>query len=212
MNRRRFVLALSGAGLGGLGVTGAVLSACTTTHTMPDDPGDACDMFQHQNGWWRAVRASEQRCGASPALQLAIIRQESGFRYRARPPEKHVLWIIPAGRVTTAHGYSQALNQTWDQYKRARGDDGVDRTEFSDATDFVAWFVSRSKSELGIPYSDARSHYLAYHEGRGGYARGSYRGDAALMSSARRVQGYYDTYAGQLARCQGELSRGWLPF
>ncbi len=193
------------------GLPAAALAACTT-HEMPEEPGDACDMFHNQGGWWRAVRTSEHRWGAPPALQLAIIRQESGFRYRARPPEKHFLWIIPIGHVTSAHGYSQAVNSTWDEYKRARGDNGVDRTEFSDATDFVAWFASVSHRELGIPYSDARGHYLAYHEGRGGYARGSYQGNGALMESAERVQGYYDTYTAQLSRCQGDLNHWWWPF
>jgi hypothetical protein len=208
MDRRVFLL----GALGAIGVSSIALNACTTTHAMPDEPGDACDMFRHQGGWWRAVRTSERRWGAPPALQLAIIRQESGFRYRARPPEKHFLWIIPAGHVTSAHGYSQALNNTWDEYKRARGDNGVDRTEFSDATDFVAWFAGVSHRELNIPYSDARGHYLAYHEGRGGYARGSYESNSALLASAARVQAFYNAYSEQLGRCQGDLNHWWWPF
>ncbi len=200
-------------GLGLIGVMAATpLSSCATTHQLPDEPGDACDMFRNQGGWWRAVRASERRWGAPPALQLAIIRQESGFQYRARPPRGRFLWIFPGAHITSAHGYSQALNQTWDEYKRARGDNGVDRTEFSDATDFVAWFASVSHRQLGIPWNDARGHYLAYHEGHGGYSRGSYQGNASLMASASRVQGYYDTYSAQLDRCQSQFNHWWWPF
>lgn len=208
MRRRDVLFGLAAAG-GVLAMSS--LSGCVT-HDLPDEPGDACDMFHHQGGWWRAVKSAERRWGAPPELQLAIIRQESGFRYRARPPEKHFLWIIPAGHVTSAHGYAQALNTTWDEYKRARGDNGVDRTEFSDATDFVAWFTSVTHRQLGVPYSDARSHYLAYHEGRGGFSRQTYRGDAALLAAAQRVQTYRDTYAAQLSRCEGDLNHWWWPF
>lgn len=208
MERRTFLFGLMCTGMLG----GVALASCSTTHEMPDDPGDACDMFRNQGGWWRAVRTSERRWGTPPALQLAIIRQESGFHYRARPPERHILWIIPAGHITSAHGYSQALNTTWDEYKRARGDEGVDRTEFSDATDFVAWYASVTHRQLGVDYSDARAHYLAYHEGRGGYSRGSYNGNESLSAAADRVQGYYNAYASQLDRCDGELNRWWWPF
>lgn len=108
-------------------------------------------------------------------------------------------------------GYAQALETTWDEYARAVGDRGVDRDEFRDAADFVAWYAGRSHTELGIPFTDARGHYLAYHEGRGGYRRGSYSGNRGLQSTAARVQGYRDTYQAQLNRCEGRLN-SWWPF
>ncbi|HWA00742.1 MAG TPA: transglycosylase SLT domain-containing protein [Caulobacterales bacterium] len=203
MRRRDFIV--------GMAAMAALASGCTT-HATPEEPGDACDMFRNQGGWWRAVKSAERRWGAPPALQLAIIRQESGFRYRARPPRRRILWIIPGPHQTSAHGYAQALNSTWDEYKRARGDDGVDRTEFSDATDFVAWYCSVTQRQLGVDYSDARGHYLAYHEGRGGYSRRTYQGDAGLLAAAARVQSYRDAYQAQLDRCSGQLNRWWWPF
>lgn len=189
----------------------AALSACVSNDPVAD-PGDACEMFETQEGWWRSVKRAERRWGAPPALQLAIMRQESGFDHNARPPRGRILFIFPGRRASTAHGYAQALSSTWEEYERARGDDGLDRNEFSDAADFVAWYAGRSHQELGIAYADARSHYLAYHEGRGGYRRETYRGNATLMASASRVQSYYDTYAAQIDRCDGRLNRGWLPF
>ncbi|MEQ1817492.1 MAG: transglycosylase SLT domain-containing protein [Terricaulis sp.] len=200
MHRRLFIL----------GAT-ATLGACVTNDPV-DDPGDACEIFETQEGWWRSVKRAQRRWGAPPALQLAIMRQESGFDHNARPPRGRILFIFPGRRASSAHGYAQALRSTWEEYEQARGDDGLDRNEFSDAADFVSWYTSISHSELGIPYSDARSHYLAYHEGRGGYRRGSYSGNSTLLASADRVQGYNDTYAAQLDRCDGRLNRGWLPF
>ena len=187
-------------------------SGCTTTSAYPDNPTNACDMFEDQAGWWRAVKRAERRWGAPPELVLAIIRQESGFDNDARPDRTRLLWVIPWRRPSSAHGYAQALTSTWEEYEREAGDRGLDRDEFSDAADFVAWYAGKSHRELGLPWSNARGHYLAYHEGRGGYRRGTYRGKTWLINVANRVQGYRDTYAAQLSRCEGRLNRGWLPF
>lgn len=199
MDRRALILAAA-----------ASLAACVT-HERPDEPGDACSMFERQDGWWRAVRRAERRWGAPPALQLAIIRQESGFDHNARPPRGRFLFFFPGRRASSAHGYAQALTDTWEQYERARGDNGLDRNEFSDATDFVAWYCAGNRRELGISFQDARSQYYAYHEGRGGYRRGSYRGNSTLQAAAGRVQTWYEVYAGQLDRCEGRLN-SWWPF
>jgi hypothetical protein len=200
MHRRALILA-----------AGAALTGCVT-HRQPDEPGDACDMFEHQDGWWRSVKRAERRWGAPPALQLAIIRQESGFDHNARPPRGRFLFIFPGARASSAHGYAQALRSTWEQYERERGDRGADRSEFSDAADFVSWYCAGTQRQLGLRYEDARGHYLAYHEGRGGYSRGTYNGNSTLLGAASRVQGYRDAYQSQLDRCQGRLDRWWSPF
>lgn len=194
-----------------LGAAALTLGGCVSDD-RPDNPGDACDIFEQNGGWWRAVKSAERRWGAPPALQLAIIRQESGFNNNARPARRGGFLFFPGRRPSSAHGYAQALTTTWEEYERARGDDGLDRDEFSDAADFVSWYASISRRELDLPYSDARGHYLAYHEGRGGYRRGTYRGKDWLIQTANRVQSYRDTYHAQIDRCDGRLNRGWLPF
>lgn len=200
MHRRLFILGAS-----------ASLAACVS-HEAPDEPGDACAIFEQNDGWWRAVKRAENRWGAPPALQLAIIRQESGFNHDIRPARGRGFLFFPGRRPSSAHGYAQALSSTWEEYERARGDSGADRDEFSDAADFVSWYAGGRQRELGIPFEDARSHYLAYHEGRGGYRRRTYEGNATLQASASRVQSYRDTYAAQIDRCEGRLNRWWLPF
>jgi hypothetical protein len=188
-----------------------VVSACAASEP-PDEPANACAIFEQHKSWWRAAKRAERRWGAPPALQLAIIRQESGFDHNARPPRGKFLFIFPGARASSAHGYAQALSSTWREYERARGDDGLDRDEFADATDFVAWYASGTHRELDVPYSNARAHYLAYHEGRGGYRRGSYRGKSGLLASAARVQSYRDAYQSQLDRCRRRLDGGWFSF
>lgn len=199
MNRRMLTLCAA-----------AMLGACVST-TPPDDPGDACSIFEQHDSWWSSVKRSQRRWGAPPALVLAIIRQESGFDHNARPARGRGFLFFPGRRPSSAMGYAQALETTWAEYERAVGDSGVDRDEFRDAADFVAWYVGRSHRELGIALTDTRAHYLAYHEGRGGYQRGSYRGNRTLLAAAARVQGYHDAYQAQLNRCEGRLN-SWWPF
>lgn len=200
MNRRLLLLAAA-----------AALPACVST-TPPDQPGDACAIFEQHESWWRSVKRAERRWGAPPALQLAIIRQESGFDHNARPPRGRFLFFFPGRRASSSYGYAQALKSTWAEYERAAGDRGVDRDEFRDAADFVSWYAGKSRRELGLDFADARAHYLAYHEGQGGYRAGSYRGKAQVLAAADRVQRLRDAYQGQLARCEGQLNRWWWPF
>lgn len=199
MHRRTFLLCAA-----------AALGACASK-TPPDEPGNACAIFEQHDSWWSSVRRSERRWGAPPALVLAIIRQESGFDHNARPARGRGFLFLPGRRPSSAMGYAQALETTWEEYARAVHDHGVDRDEFRDAADFVAWYTGRSQRELGIPFTDARAQYLAYHEGRGGYQRGSYRGNRTLLAAANRVQGFYGAYQAQLSRCEGRLN-SWWPF
>ena len=53
----------------------------------------------------------------------------------------------------------------------------------------------------GVPLHDAYNQYLAYHEGKAGYARGSYRGKSWLPPVARDVQAWATLYQQQLQAC-----------
>ena len=49
--------------------------------------------------------------------------------------------------------------------------------------------------------SDAKKQYLAYHEGHGGFERGSYRKKAWLLSVSDKVNRRANSYKKQLKRC-----------
>jgi hypothetical protein len=53
----------------------------------------------------------------------------------------------------------------------------------------------------GVPTGDAYNQYLAYHEGKAGFARGSYRGKPWLPPVARDVQAWAVRYDQQLRLC-----------
>ena len=52
-----------------------------------------------------------------------------------------------------------------------------------------------------MPLHDAYNQYLAYHEGKAGYARGSYRAKAWLPAVARDVEAWAVRYDTQLRTC-----------
>ncbi|MDX5357361.1 MAG: lytic transglycosylase, partial [Rhodobacterales bacterium] len=59
-----------------------------------------------------------------------------------------------------------------------------------------------SEERLGIHRTDARNQYLAYHEGRAGFARGSHRAKPWLMAVSDRVASRSETYRAQLENCR----------
>src|SRR5690606_16932254 len=98
------------------------------------------------------------------------------------------LGVIPWKRPSSAFGYAQALDSTWDLYRRDANNFLASRADFDDAMDFVGWYNHTSYQRNRIARDDAYSLYLAYHEGHGGYARGTYRGKPWLLERARGVQ------------------------
>ncbi|AJE46420.1 lytic transglycosylase [Celeribacter indicus] len=186
------------AGLAGLCLL--ALASCGDGQP-PRDAENACSIFRERPHYRRALEASEKKWGVPVHVQMALIYQESTFRPRARPPKTYFLGFIPTGRVSSARGYAQAIDGTWDDYRNGPGRAGASRSNFRDAADFVGWYVSDNNRALGISNSDARNSYLAYHEGRTGYRRGSHNGKGWLLSTAGRVSDRAARYQSQLLYC-----------
>lgn len=178
----------------------------------PSQPGDLCAMFHEKEDWFAAAQASHERWNAPIPVLMAIIYHESGFVADAAPPRSHLFWIIPWTRVSSAYGYTQALDSTWAWYVEETGNSWANRDVFADAIDFVGWYIDTSHDMLGISKADAFSQYLAYHEGQGGYRHGSYRGKQWLLETAHSVAARAHRYARQLRTCRADLASdsGWL--
>jgi len=179
----------------------AVGSCSSTPSGPPSAANDICAIFDERPAWREAVLASAIRWGAPIEVQMAIIWQESGFRAEARPPKRYFLGLIPRGRASSAFGYAQAIDGTWDWYRRETGNRGADRDDFEDAADFVGWYMAKTLVSNGVLMHDAFRHYLAYHEGHAGYRRGDWQSKGWLQSSAGRVADQASLYRGQLQRC-----------
>ena len=167
----------------------------------PRQMENACAILKERPQYLRAFRAAERRWGVPTHVQMATIYQESKFVSDARTPFRYTLGIIPMGRQSSAFGYSQALDGTWEEYVAQAGSRRARRDNIHDATDFMGWYMSKSREELGIPMYDARNHYLAYHEGRNGYRRGSFNNKAWLVRVAGTVEARAATYQAQLRAC-----------
>ena len=178
------------------------LAGCST---VPDDIDNLCAIFEEEPDWFAATAESEKKWRAPIALQMAILFHESGFVDDARPGWRWFLGVIPLRRKSSAYGYAQALDGTWAHYRSETGNSGADRDDFEDAVDFVGWYMAESRRRLKLRSDDGYRHYLAYHEGQGGYARGSYRGKAWLIRRAHTVDARMRRYGGQLRSCRAQL-------
>jgi hypothetical protein len=170
--------------------------------TSPSNLDNACSILEQRPGYYRAFRAAERRWGVPVHVQMATIYQESKFDSDARTPFQYRLGVIPVGRQSSAFGYSQALDGTWEEYLVEGSHRRARRDNINDATDFMGWYMKKSEQELGIPMVDARRHYLAYHEGRTGYRRGSYNAKAWLLRVSSQVGERAVIYEQQLKGCR----------
>lgn len=188
------------------------LAACATK--PPEAQENACRIFEQKRSWYSATRKVERKYGVPISLQLAIVKQESSFVHNARPERGKFLFIFPGRRPSSATGYSQALDTTWETYKADTGRRFADRKDFKDAVDFIGWYADQSSRRSGIRHGDAYNQYLAYHEGQGGYNRGSYRSKPGLQQTARQVARNAHRYEAQLDQCERQFRRGipLIPF
>jgi hypothetical protein len=181
-----------------------LVAACggERTGSAPSDLDNACRILDQRPEYVRAFRATERAWGVPVAVQMAVIYQESKFVPNARPPQQFALGVIPMGRQSSAMGYSQALDGTWAEYQRERGGRRARRDSIHDATDFMGWYMSETAQTLGVPLNDTERQYLAYHEGRTGYANGSYQRKAWLMEVASGLEERAAMYDAQLRSCR----------
>lgn len=178
------------------------VAACGSgNYSAPRNLDNACAIVDQRPNYLRAMQQTERRWGVPIAVQMATIYQESKFVGNARTPQKFALGVIPLGRQSSAYGYSQALDGTWEEYQRAEGGRGAKRDDIRDATDFMGWYFRETQEELGISVADTRNQYLAYHEGRTGYRRGSYRNKQWLLRVSNEVAARAIQYDAQLRSC-----------
>lgn len=170
--------------------------------TAPRQLDNACAIVAERPKYVRAFKATERRWGVPVHVQMATIYQESRFVSNARTPYKYAAGVIPTGRQSSAFGYSQALDGTWKEYQRSTNSRSAKRDRIRDATDFMGWYMAETQEKLGISVTDTRNQYLAYHEGRTGYARGTYHKKSWLVRVAGEVDARSKMYATQLEKCR----------
>ena len=183
---------------------GFVLQSCMVT--PPQNPDNICLIFEEKKSWYKAAIRSEKRWKIPPYVLMSFVYQESSFQSDAKPDRTKLLWVIPWKRKSTAVGYSQALNMTWEDYKDETGNTRASRKNFKDSADFIGWYASKGYYQ-GFERTDARSLYLAYHEGYGGFEKKTYRKKQWLIKVADRVQARSSKYQKQYWSCAKDLKK-----
>ncbi|MCG8316194.1 MAG: transglycosylase SLT domain-containing protein [Pseudomonadales bacterium] len=176
----------------------------------PKKIDNICSVFREKDDWHEDALEAAKKWGTEVPVLMAIMHQESKFVGDNKPAFEWFL-IIPLGRASSAYGYAQALDETWDTYVRATGNWGADRDDFADAVDFIGWYSSESYRRNKIRRNDTYHLYLAYHEGHGGFERRSFRNKQWLKNIAKKVSGKSIAYRRQYAGCKDSLdSGGWF--
>lgn len=196
-------------GLPALGTTLSllILAGCGGSSGPPSNDRNACVIVDERGDWYEAAREAGRKWRVPAPVILAIIWRESSFRAEAQTPREYALGVIPWGRQSSAYGFAQAIDGTWEWYQEDHGGSGADRDDFGDASDFVGWYIDKTRSTLGIPARDARNQYLAYHEGHAGFKTGRWRQKAFLVKAANDVAQRTALYDSQLRGCDADYAR-----
>ena len=177
-----------------------LISSCVTSRNI--NISDACDIFKSNPQWRIITENTKDKWGVPVTLQLAFIKQESSFKKNAKPPRNKLFGVIPSKRASSAYGYSQALDGTWEDYKKSTGRISASRKNFRDASDFIGWYIDGSYRLLKLPKTDVYNHYLAYHEGRSGFQKKTYNNKKWLLNVAKKVKNQAISYTKQINSCK----------
>ena len=185
-----------------------ILFSCASK--PPAKQENICSIFEQKSSWYRLANKSYEKWGAPIHVQMSILRQESAFQNRVKPERTKILGVIPWKRKSSAFGYTQAIDATWDWYRTENKKPLASRVNFADAIDFTGWYINKSNKINGISKSDAYRQYLAYHEGHGGYKKKSYKNQNWLIDVANKVKLRSDKYRSQLNECEHKFKKKFL--
>ena len=111
----------------------------TACSSIPKNVQNSCAIFEERYLWYKHTKASYEKWGVPIHIQLAFIKKESNFNWLAKPPRVKLFKVIPFKRKSSSFGYSQAIDKTFQQYKRETGKKFATRANFKYSVDFIGW-------------------------------------------------------------------------
>lgn len=160
-------------------------------YTSKTGMDNICQIYKDNPRWKGYSTKSYQKWRVPDWTMFAIIHQESRFNPKARPHNN----------VSSAYGFTQALNGTWRDYQKETGNRWSSRLDMEDSLDFIGWYVNKANRYAGVSKRNAFQVYLSYHEGWTGYKKASYRKKAWLKKVAKKVQQRAVMYKNQKRYC-----------
>ena len=179
----------------------------TSCSSIPKNTADGCSIFSERYLWYKHAKKTEQKWGTPIYIQLAIIKMESDFDWLAKPARNKIFKVIPYKRPSSSFGYSQAVDKTWELYKKETDNPLALRTRFKDSVMFIGWYINKTKKINKIPLNDSYRQYLNYYLGWGNYAKKTYKSDKKAIILAKNVQKQSKIYKSQLSECQKVLNK-----
>ena len=180
------------------------LAGCSRHHGAVHSH-NICHIFVSHPSWYWAALDAQQRWHVPMSVMMAFIHQESHYQAEAQPARRYLAGKIPWFRPTSARGYAQATDATWQVYCRNRGRISASRGRFDDAVDFIGWYISWAHQVLKIAKNNPRALYLAYHEGLAGYQQAKSHKQKKVFVLAKQVERQAWQYHHQLQSCMHRL-------
>ena len=184
-----------------------IFSLLASCNSIPKNTENACSIFSERYLWYHYVKNSSEKYGAPVHIILAFVNKESGFNRYARPERTKLFKIIPYKRPSSSLGYSQAVNKTWELYKKETDNFLALRTRFKDSVMFIGWYINKTYKVNKIPLNDPYRQYLNYYLGWGNYAKEAYKTDKKAIIFAKSVKTQSNIYRKQLKSCKKSLDR-----
>ena len=185
------------------------LASCTS---VPKYPQNACKIFGEKYSYLKYSRAASKKWNVPISSILAVINKESGFRRFAKPKRTKLFKIIPYRRPSSSLGFSQAVNKTWDLYKKENNKPIALRISFKNSSDFIGWYFWKTNKINKVSLKDTRNMYLNYYLGWGGYKNKAYQKDKKAIIFAKNVEKQAKIYKIQLQECKSILNKNYIIF
>ena len=142
------------------------IASCSS---VPKYPQNACKIFGEKYSYLKYSRAASKKWNVPISSILAVINKESGFRRFAKPKRTKIFKIIPYRRPSSSLGFSQAVDKTWDLYKKENNKPIALRISFKNSSDFIGWYFWKTNKINKVSLEDTRKMYLNYYLGWGAY-------------------------------------------
>jgi len=179
----------------------------TSCSSIPKHTSNACKIFSEKYLWYKHIKKSSETYDAPIHIILAFVNKESGFNRWAKPKRKKLFKIVPYKRPSSSLGYSQAVNKTWELYKKETNNPIALRTRFKDSVMFIGWYMKKTNKINKIPLDDPYRQYLNYYLGWGAYKKEVYKIDKNAVLFAKSVEKKSKTYKNQLRECKKNLDK-----
>jgi len=189
-----------------------ILIFLTSCSSIPKYPENACKIFGQNYLWYKSAKKSSETYGAPISMILAFVNKESSFNRWAKPKRTKLFKIIPYKRPSSSFGYSQAVNKTWELYKKETNSPLALRNRFKDSAMFIGWYIKKTNQINNISLNDAYNQYLNYYLGWGNYSKKVYKTDKKSIIFAKKVSQQSKIYKRQLKECEKNLNNKYIIF